>query len=349
MAKKKKTLPKDFKELLSKNNFKELISVFDDCEVDARGDYAKQTALAYDNCSHELAKWLVEHGADLQATDTWNNTPLHKRSRSRFGNIKSLLELGADVNVEKSSIGTPLHAAADSHNIENTKLLLEYGGNINALNSGGYSPLEQALKTCNNINIINTVNLSKIYIDAGVHITLKMKEFVTEIGKQFEFHSANFNKDFIIEVSTALEELYKLFDVMPVAKRILHDGQFPIIVKEDIWQNQFQTLWDLLVPSNGHADTVQGEVIRIAGRIDNELEGNGGVNWDADYKKMADSFIVFVHKGNQLTHSETESIKSIIAEIKQKTGNTSKLCELGVRWVINNPIPIKLSSVAYKR
>ena len=63
MAKKKKTLPKDFEELLSKGNLQELKEVFNTCELDARGGYGKQTALAYDNCPHELAKWLVEQGA----------------------------------------------------------------------------------------------------------------------------------------------------------------------------------------------------------------------------------------------------------------------------------------------
>ncbi|SHN09667.1 hypothetical protein [Chitinophaga sp. CF418] len=124
MAKKRKTLSKDFKELLNKGNLQELKEVFNKCELDARGGYSKQTALAYDNCPHELAVWLVEQGADLQATDTWGNTPLHNRSRSIFGNIRSLLELGADIHDKSSSIGTPLHAAADSHNVENTALML---------------------------------------------------------------------------------------------------------------------------------------------------------------------------------------------------------------------------------
>jgi len=34
-----------------------------------------------------------------------------------------------------------------------------------------------------------------------------MKEFVIEIGKPFEFRRANFNKDSVVEVSSALNEL----------------------------------------------------------------------------------------------------------------------------------------------
>jgi hypothetical protein len=41
---KKKTLPRDFEALLEKGNLEQLKAVFDDCELDARGGYARQTA-----------------------------------------------------------------------------------------------------------------------------------------------------------------------------------------------------------------------------------------------------------------------------------------------------------------
>jgi hypothetical protein len=349
MAKKRTTLPKDFEELLSKGNLQDLKNVFDKCEIDARGGSGKQTALAYDKCPHDLAKWLVEQGADLQATDTYGNTPLHKRSRSIFGNIKSLLELGADVHHKNNSIGTPLHAAADSHNVENTALLLAHGAPIDVVNSSGHTPLEQALKTCTNNDIVKTVDISKMYLNAGVQITPGMKESVTEIGKRFEFLRDRFNKDSVNEVSNALKELYRIFEVEPVTKRVLHDGNALITTKATTWQNQHQELWDLLVPGSGPAATIQGEVIRITGRIANELEGNGGINWDDDYKKMADAFFTFVKQGNQLSSSELEEAENIVKEVKRKSGDSARLCELGVQWVISNPSPLKLSSVEYKR
>ena len=349
MAKKRTTLPKEFEELLSKSTFQELKDFFNKCDVNARGGYGKQTALAYDNCPHVLAKWLVEQGADLQAKDTWGNTLLHIRSRSTFGNIKSLLELGADVHHKNNSTDTPLHAAADAHNIENTKLLLEYGAKIDLLNKYGYTPFEQALRTCRNIDIVKTVELSRIYLNAGVQTTSGMKELVAEIGKQFEFHKPNFNKDSVVEVSEALEELYKIFGVEPIARRVLHDGRSPITTSAKTWQIQHQDLWDLLVPSSGPAETIQGEVIRITGRIANELDGNGGINWDEDYKKMADKLLSLIKHGKQFPSSELIEIEEIVKEIKKKSGNTDRLCELGVKWVIENPSPLKLSAVEYKR
>ena len=349
MAKKRKTLPKDFEELLKKGNLQELKEVFDKCELDAVGGYSKHTALGFDNCPHELAKWLVEQGANLEAPDTRGNTPLLCRSRSIYGNIGSLLELGAKVNARNNDKDTPLHEAADSHNAENTKLLMAKGARVDAVNANDFTPLDQALVSCSNIDIEETVKLAKIYLKAGVQITPEMKGFVAKIGERFEFHRASFNKKSVNKVSKALDELYLLFGVDPVAERILHDGKSPITTKAKDWEDQHQDFWEQLVPSSGPASTIQGEVIRISGRIFIELEENGGVNWDANYKKMADAFLTFIKQGVQLSDSEIEETEEIIKEVKRKEGDTTRLCELAVIWVKNNPMPIKLPAVEYKR
>ncbi len=63
-----------------------------------------------------------------------------------------------------------------------------------------------------------------------------------------------------------------------------HDGVSPIIFK--IGKNaielrtQFHQLWDYLVPPSGRAETAQGEIIRIAGRVRHEMLDNGCINWD---------------------------------------------------------------------
>ena len=125
--KKRKTLPKDFDSLLQTGDLTSLQAVFDACELNARGSCYKHTALAYDACPDELARWLVAQGADLSATDTWGNTPLHRRARSRHGSIAVLLELEADVHSSSASVGTPLHAAADSLQVSHAEQLLAHG------------------------------------------------------------------------------------------------------------------------------------------------------------------------------------------------------------------------------
>ena len=69
------------------------------------------------------------------------------------------------------------------------------------------------------------------------------------------------------ETEAGLERLYALFDVKPAPKRKVHDGVSPIIVEDGPWQKQYDELWEMLIPSSGPAKTVQGEVIRITGRV----------------------------------------------------------------------------------
>jgi hypothetical protein len=257
--------------------------------------------------------------------------------------------LGADVNSADASIGTPLHSAADSFNVPNARLLIEGGAQLDARNNEGFTPLELALQRCANINLENMVSLAELFIGKGASVTPRMKGFVEEIGKRFEFHRSGFNPEMVDSASAALDRLNEIFGARPVPRRMLHDGKSPIVMTAGAWQDQHQALWDLLVPSAGHAATVQGEVIRISGRIANELDGNGGVNWDADFRKMADAFLEHLQKGNSLSSSELAAAGDLIASVKRKSGDVGRLAELAVVWVLQNPIPIKLDTPAYTR
>src|SRR6185369_6978042 len=348
MAKaKKKLLPKNFEEMLKEGDVSTLKSVFETCDLNARGGYAKQTALAFDECPDELARWLVSEGANLSATDTWGNTPLHARSRSRRGRIEVLLELGADVNSGSASIGTPLHAAADSYSVPKARLLLDRGAEVDARNKEGLTPLELALRRCNNINLEDMASLAEVLLAAGASRTPRMNGFVEEIGKRFEFHRSGFNPEMVDAASAALNRLYEVFEASPVPRRIVHDGASPIVVKGDGWQQQHPMLWELLVPSKGPAATVQGEVIRISGRIAHELEGNGGINWDADFRKMADAFLEHLLEGNPLSASQLAAAADLVKEVKRKSGDTERMAELAVAWVLQNPTPMTLDRPAY--
>ncbi|RZJ63829.1 MAG: ankyrin repeat domain-containing protein [Flavobacterium sp.] len=358
MAKKRKTLPKDFSEILERGDIQEIISVFDKCEIDATGGYGNQTALAFPKCPPELDKWLVEQGLNIETVNQYSYTPLQHRAGYDIANIKSLIDLGADISINNKN-GTPLHCAAKDHAVKNVKILIEHGTEVNGLTSEsityddddkGSSPLELALYFCRNIDIVNTVKIVRLLLDAGATISEKAKGMVTKIGTEFEFHRARFNPESVKEFSDALRELYDLFAVSPVPRRVLHDGKSPITAKAGTWQTQHNELWELLVPSGGPAQTMQGEVIRISGRILNELEGNGGINWDSDFKVMADTFLEFVQQGQSLPEEDITELSKVVSEVKRKIdANARRLAELGVKWVLNNPAPITLQPVNYDR
>jgi hypothetical protein len=349
MGNKKKSLPKDFHDILERGNIGEITAVFRDCDVNARGGYGKQTALAFDRLPDEAATWLVQHGADLAAADTWGNVPLHTRARSRRSSIKVLLSLGADPNARNHSLETPLHSASGSHNAGSARLLIENGASIDEPNANSLTPLESALQNCRNIDIEATVELSELLLKSGARRTPRMKNSVVAIGKNFEFHRSGFNPDLVEAVSSALGKLYEIFEVTPAPARQIYDGQSPIQPKSKKWQEQHEELWQLLVPSSGQADTVQGEVIRISGRISDEINRNGGGNWDSDYSMMADVFLRLVGTGKGLAQNELEEVRSILRDLKKRNGDTHRMAELAVKWVLQNPDPMKLDRQSYSR
>jgi hypothetical protein len=346
---KKKTLPKNFVELLKTADLAALQAVFETCEIDARGGYGKQTALAFDECPDALARWLVSKGADLNAADTWRNTPLHSRAGSWQGSIAVLLELGADVNAV-ASIGTPLHAAAGNKHAEHARQLLAHGARVDAHNEVGLTPLELALEDCSNAQLDRMPVFVKVMLDAGAARTPAMKGFVKQLGERFEFHREAFDPESVVAASAGLDFLYATFDVAPVPRRLTHDGSAPIGVKATTWQKQHGELWNLLVPSSGPAKTVQGEVIRISGRVSDEWMRNGGANWDRDYGQMAEAMAAYVQRGAPLGPGEVAEVESIVRSLKgQRGAGNDRLAELAVAWVLKNPQPLALEKPGYQR
>ena len=156
-----------------------------------------------------------------------------------------------------------------------------------------------------------------------------------------------------------MNRFYAIFDVTPAKPVLKHDGKSPIEVDRNLSVvEQHSALWEYLVPASGKCSTVQGEVIRITGRVDGEANNNGGANWDAEYRKMLDALEQFFLQGNALGEYDLNEARDAIIEInhfKAAPGcygcqkQIDYLIELAVKWIWQNPEPIKLGKVAYKR
>lgn len=351
MGKKKKTLPKNFDELINTGDISALKEVFSQCELDARGGYSKSTALSYFKIPDELVRWLVEQGADINACDSYGRTPLHEQASSWTANVQLFLDMGADIEAVDNDNETPLFAAAGSFKPNAVQTLIANGANIYAENRVKQNPLAKALSWCNNADIVYMTEVAEILLNAGVIVTPEMKESVKRIGKDFEFHRERFNKEFLPQTDEALSRLYELFDVAPIEKRTTHDGIAPISVTTTTWQAQHNELWNLLIPSGGHAKTIQGEVIRITGKVSYEILDNGGANWDNDYRKMVNALIPYFSLGTSLDATDFQEAKTLVKELNSGSDNDKleRLCELAVHWVLRNPNPIILEQPDYKR
>ncbi|WP_128100324.1 ankyrin repeat domain-containing protein [Paenibacillus sp. DCT19] len=352
MAKKKKTtLPAGIEQLIKDNDIAAVKEVFEQCEWDARGGYSKGTALSFRQISDELVRWLVEQGADINAQDKYQRTPLHAHASHWSGNVALLLELGAELDAVDYQNETPLHAAVNSFRTQAVQELVNHGADINVENKMGNTPLAKGLVNCRNTNIVNVTEISKVLLDAGASVTPAMKDSVKRIGKDFEFIREKYNKDRVDEVSDALLKLYQLFDVEPVAKRIMHDGTTPIQVTTSTWPKQHQELWEYLIPPKGHAQTVQGEIIRITGRVSHEVLDNGGGNWDAQYRKMLDALIRHLATGTPLAPALLQEATDLVSRLRKGSDYDApaRLCELAVQWVLANPQPVAMAQPEYSR
>ena len=259
------------------------------------------------------------------------------------------LELGADIEAQDKYGNTPLHMAAETSPLA-VRQLLDGGANVLTKNDSDETPLESALARARNTDIVSLVPISEMLLNVGTPATEKMRKEVLRIGENFEFHRERFNRELLPETDAALMRLYEIFKVTPVAKRKIHDGVSPIEVTTGPWNKQYGELWSLLIPSSGAAKTVQGEVIRITGRVSDELQRNGGANWDADYKNMLLALPQHFQMGVPLESDYLEEVGRIIKGGRNMADeDLTRLCELAVKWVIANQMPIQLGKIVYSR
>lgn len=94
----------------------------------------------------EIIKLLINNGADANAKNYTDSSPLHfavalKNKGTEI--IKLLIEKGADVNAKNCYGDTPLHRAV-FRSLENTKILIEHGADVNIKDKDGKTPLDIA-------------------------------------------------------------------------------------------------------------------------------------------------------------------------------------------------------------
>ena len=348
MAKKKKTLPANFNELIEAKDLDALKAVFNECELNAYDRYSfKKPALSFYDIPLELMDWLIAQGADVNVKDEYDRTPLHYHAQvNDIERVTLLLEKGADIESKAAYDETPLLGAG--YHPEVTALLIAKGANVKAKDDMNHNPMEVMLYA-QSIDIPKAAKTAELYLKAGLKPTKFAKEQITRIGEDFEFHRIDFNPEYLEETDAGLQQLYKLFNVSPVPRRIQHDGKSPIVLAGDTWEERYEQAWTLLVPGSGSATTVQGEVVRIAGRVNDELLRNAMGNWDKECRKMLTAISGYLQQGNPLLESELAEVADIQKHILEDDGTGSqRLCELATAWVVQNPEPIALGKVNYK-
>jgi hypothetical protein len=114
------------------------------------------------------------------------------------------------------------------------------------------------------------------------------------------------------------------------------------------WRSGFKRLWNELVPSQGQATTVQGELIRAAGRLSDEAYRNGNINFDNGHRIMCKYLRANLDDPTVFSAVEIAEISECIdqildAEHPDLRGSASchyRLAEKVVQWCESKPGPI---------
>jgi hypothetical protein len=95
--------------------------------------------------SKEIVQLLIDHGANIDASEGGFTTPLHYAVSGGYTDIvQLLLERGTDIRAVGQGGRSPLHSAAQHGNTPILKLLLQHGAHINANDSNGLASMHLA-------------------------------------------------------------------------------------------------------------------------------------------------------------------------------------------------------------
>lgn len=168
---------------------------------------------ALDNENIELAKLLIESGADVNLKNHNNKYPLCMACDiGDLSLVKYMISKGANVNVTGKENYTPLLYAADcdsKDSLEIVKLLVEKGAKVNVSNDRGYTPLIYACwDRYHGFEIIKYLVSKKADINAktkdgynvgmacGSLLSLECYKFLEKNG--FNFKATDENRDTVL-------------------------------------------------------------------------------------------------------------------------------------------------------
>ena len=90
----------------------------------------------------DIARYLIEQGAEVNARNPYGATPLHQAQSAAMARL--LIDSGADVNAWSEINATPLHSAITNNQVEVVTVLLTHRAKLESEDASGSKPLHYA-------------------------------------------------------------------------------------------------------------------------------------------------------------------------------------------------------------
>ena len=135
----------------------------------------------------DVCDLLLQSGAEINCTDNFERTPLHRAVVAcKFDIARLLLHHGAYVNAQDANKNTPLHIAS-TVNLQLCELLLKLGADPNIKNSFHEIPVLRAVQGVNNA-LPHCKQIVKLLLKNGGNVVLRdlNKQNAIEVASRFD-------------------------------------------------------------------------------------------------------------------------------------------------------------------
>lgn len=121
------------------------------------------------------------------------------------------------------------------------------------------------------------------------------------------------------------------------------------------YDKEYEELWSRLVPKSGPAQTVQGELVRVIGKLASECYRNGNGNWDMGFRMFTNFLYKYLRDPAVFSPPIIKQIEQDISEIravgsgakrlvyKEEEDTYDRVTDRVVEWCQHYSQPIKLT------
>ena len=271
--------------------------------------------------------------------------------RARLDQIPVLIERGADINARNTSGKTPLFEVVKSYSVVDVERMILWGADpcvtASLRNLGEVTLVEYLLDKSNFVDTPRVLAIVRVLRSFGAPAGERVVRMLQSKDREcyrFSTHGLppNITRAEFDDAAASLRKLCALFGVeqrevkpaLKVGERLDLDSSVPPLY-------QYGDLWDRLVPDSGQCETLQGEVIRIVGRISYEVCGEGRQKRGRSLRVLLNEYIRLVSSLQSLPPDELSRAKAAVVSLMRRNADmksVDEIAELAVEWVRLNPV-----------